>query len=453
MPTDSIAQPAGGGGAELTDAIYQNIARNISEGSCVLFLGPSAITTKQSDGSFRPLSELCANHLAKGTGLSGEEQNSLYQVASTLRIRAQRSDTMLISDVQDFYNKAEREAQLHPLLEQLADLPFKIIVNTTPDDFFARFYATAVRDYRFDFFNFRKPTSDPLYAFGEDDSPLIYNLFGFYKKSESLVLTYSDQLAYVNKITGAQHERLPDSLLAAFTTPRFHLFLGFDFEDWSLPVLLDALFKNARNSIQPFAYPLKGKPEAEADAKVFFQSEFRMEFPKVDLETFTTNLLEHYKKLSGGAASDSAAPLAEVLILHNEAKDDDGCQALLSHLRPLKIRPLTLRDATGQGDVQAWIRNTLDSVQVVLPLVSADFFDASNPVLPLLNEIVQRNDPRKRFLVMPILWKNCAIDATPLGQLRTTRPPKNVAVFGSGQENAHFADIAEKLKNYIENLA
>lgn len=449
MPTDSTAAP---GVTELTDAIYQNIARNISEGSCVLFLGPAAITSKQPDGTYKPLAELCANHLAKDLGLSKEEENSLYHVASALRIRAKRSDTMLISDVQDFYNKAEREAQLHPMLEQLADMPFKIIINTTPDDFFARYYATAVRDYRFDFYNFRKPTSDPLYTFGDDAAPLIYNLFGFFKKSESLVLTYSDQLTYVNKITGAQHERLPDSLLAAFTMPRFYLFMGFDFDDWSLRVLFDALFKNARNSIQPFAYPLKGKPEADPYAKVFFQGEFRMEFPKVDMETFVEKLQEYLNKLDGHASSDSSAVLAEALVLHNEAKDDVECQALLSHLKPLKIRTLTLRDAIGQGDVQAWIRKTLDSVQMVLPLVSADFFDSSNPALPLLEEIAQRNDPRKRFLVMPILLKNFAIDATPLGKLRTIRPPNGEPVFGNGQENKHLSDIAEKLKIYIENL-
>lgn len=449
MPTDSTAAP---GVTELTDTIYQNIARNISEGSCVLFLGPTAITSKQPDGNFKPLAELCANHLAKDLGLSKEEENSLYHVASALRIRAKRSDTMLISDVQDFYNKAEREAQLHPMLEQLADMPFKIIINTTPDDFFARYYATAVRDYRFDFYNFRKPTSDPLYTFGDDAAPLIYNLFGFFKKSESLVLTYSDQLAYVNKITGAQHERLPDSLLAAFNVPRFYLFMGFDFDDWSLRVLFDALFKNARNSIQPFAYPLKGKPEADAYAKVFFQGEFRMEFPKVDIEAFVGKLQEYLNKLDGHASSDSGSVLAEALVLHNEAKDDAECQALLSHLKPLKIRTLTLRDAVGQGDMQAWIRKTLDSVQMVLPLVSADFFDSSNPALPLLEEIAQRNDPRKRFLVMPILLKNFAIDATPLGKLRTIRPPNGEPVFGNGQENKHLADIAEKLKIYIENL-
>ncbi|MBK7939589.1 MAG: SIR2 family protein [Lewinellaceae bacterium] len=438
--------------SELTDTIYQNIARNISEGSCVLFLGPAAITARQPDGSYRPLNELCANQLAKGLGLSREEEDSLTQVTSTLRIRAQRSDTMIISDVQDFYTKAEHNAELNPLLEQLADLPFKIIVNTTPDDFFARFYATAVRDYRFDFYNFRKPGADPMFSFGDDAPPLIYNLFGFYKKSESLVLTYNDQLAYVNKITGVQHERLPDSLLAAFAVPRFYLFLGFDFEDWSLRVLLDALFKNARNSIQPFAYPLKGKRETGPYAKIFFQGEFRMEFPNVDMESFVGKLLEHFKQLEGQASSDNGSILADVLVLHNEAKDDDGCTALLKHLKPLKIRTLTLKDAVGQGDVQQWIKTNLDRCQVVLPLVSADFFDNENPALPLLDELVARNNPRNRFLVMPVLWKNCAIDASPLGKLRTTRPLNRIAISGSGQDDKYFAEIADTLKKYIENL-
>lgn len=457
MPTEAThtsGNAADGAAGSLPVVLYQNIARQIREGSCVLFLGPAAMAAKQADGSFKPLTELCARHLAKGLKLTPAEEESLAQVTSSLRMRNVLSDTMIIAAVQDFYQKAEREAQLHPLLEQLADLPFKIIINTSPDDFFARYYAQAVRDYRFDYYNFRKPSPDPLYTFGDDAPPLIYNLFGFYKKPESLVLTYGDQLGYVNKITGAQHERLPDSLLAAFNVPRFYLFMGFDFEDWSLRILFDALFRNARNNIQPFAYPLRGEPDAGPHAKVFFQGEFRMEFPKVDMETFVSNLLVHYQALDGEAASDNAAPQAEVLILHNEAADDDGCKALLNHLRPLKVRAWTLRDALGQGDVADWVKQKLDTCQVVLPLVSADFFDAAaNPALPLIDEIVRRNNPRARFLVMPILLKAVSLDGTALGQLKTTRPLNRQAVFGDNQEDKHLADIAETLKKYIDTLA
>ena len=454
MPTETTSTSGGATGADqLPVVIYQNIARQIQEGSCVLFLGSAAMAAKQPDGSYRPLTELCANHLAKGLDLSREEADSLAQVTSTLRMRNLLSDTMIIAAVQDFYKQAERDAVLHPMLEQLADLPFRIIINTSPDDFFARYYAQAVRDFNFDYYNFRKPTPDPLYAFGDDAPPLIYNLFGFYKKPESLVLTYGDQLGYVNKITGAQHERLPDSLLAAFNVPRFYLFMGFDFEDWSLRILFDSLFRNARNNIQPFAYPLKGEPDTGPQARVFFQGEFRMEFPKIDMEAFIANLLVHYQSLDGQASSDTDSPQAEILILHNEAKDDDGCKALLSHLRPLKVHAITLADALGEGDMQGWIRQKLDQCQVVLPLISADFFDDSNPALPLLDEIVRRNNPRAHFLVMPILLKPVSIDGTALGALKTTRPLNRQAVYGEGQEDKHLADIAETLKKYIDTLA
>ncbi|MBK8555627.1 MAG: hypothetical protein IPL65_07585 [Lewinellaceae bacterium] len=227
MPDSAAKKPSNGASGDPIPAmLYQNIARQIRDGSCVLFLGPAAIAAKQPDGSYKPLTDVCAQKLAKGLGLSSAEENALTQVTSTLRIRNAMSDTMIPAAVQDFYNQMEREAELPPLLEKLADLPFRIIINSSPDDFFARYYAQAVRDHRFDYYNFRKPTPDPLYEFNDDSPPLIYNQFGWYKKPESMVLNYSDQLGYVNKITGAQHDRLPDSLLAAFSVPRFYLFWG-----------------------------------------------------------------------------------------------------------------------------------------------------------------------------------------------------------------------------------
>lgn len=454
MPEENKQKSGAAAGEQLPVVIYQNIARQIREGSCVLFLGPTAMAAKQSDGSFKPLIELCARHLSKGLHLTPAEEDSLAQVTSTMRMRNLLSDTMIIAAVQDYYQKAEREAELHPMLEQLADLPFKLIINASPDDFFSRFYAQAVRDFRFDYYNYRKPNPDPLYTFGENDPPLVYNLFGFYKKPESMVLTYGDQLGYVNKITGAQHERLPDSLLAAFNVPRFYLFMGFDFEDWSLRILLDALFRNARQNIQPFAYPLKGEPDAGPQAKVFFQGEFRMEFPNVDMETFVSNLLVHYRNLDGEASSDdNQATSAEVLILYNESADEDGCKALINHLRPLKVRTWTSADALGEGDVTAWLQQKIDQCQIVLPLVTADFFAEENPALPLLEDVVRRNNPRARFLVMPILLKAVSLDGTPLAKLGTTRPLNKKPVFGEGQEAKHLADIAETLKRYIDTLA
>lgn len=440
----------------LKAAIYQNIARQIRDGNCVLFLGPGAVSVKQPNGNYRPLIELCATDLAKGLGLPEDEEESLAHVVSSLRLRGALSDTLIIAAVQDFYQRAEK-SEINPVLEELANLPFRLIINTTPDDYFTKYYAQSLREFKFDFYNFRKPAKDPIYQFGDDQPPLIYNLFGSYKKPESLVLTYSDQLNYINKIIGVQ--QLPDSLLAAFNVPRFYLFLGFDFEDWTLRITFDALFRNARNHITPFAYPLKGEPEAGSKSKVFFQSEFKMEFPQVDLEQFVQNLLKYYNAVdedNPDAGDDKGETRANVLILHNEKADDEGCKTFINYLKPLRLKVTTLRDATGEGDVSAWIKKQIDASQIVVPLISADFFDDSNPALAFLEDLAQRNNPRGKFLVMPVILKTFSLDGTPLAPLKTLRPAKKennyVAVYGSGEENKHFTDIASTLNIYLNSI-
>jgi hypothetical protein len=283
----------------------------------------------------------------------------------------------------------------------------------------------------------------------------VYNLFGTYKKPESLVLTYKHQLNYIKKIVGEQqNERLPDVLTNAFKDFRYHLFLGFDFEDWNLRLLLDTLYKNVRENIQPFSYPLKGEREADSETKVFFQGEFGMQFNPMDLYTFVEQLVEEYNLLDNQPAGAPAEkPRAEVLILHNETADKDGYDLLIKNLKSLPARFYTLADATGQGDVQTWLTGMLDKCQVVLPLLSVDFFDEeNNPAIPLLEEIARRNNPRKGFLVMPILLKPMALDGA-LSRLGTIRPPDRTPILGNANESTYISETVESLRKYIENLA
>ena len=89
---------------------------------------------------------------------------------------------------------------------------------------------------------------------------------------------------------------------------------------------------------------------------------------------------------------------------------------------------------------------------MVLPLLSADFYDAANnPSVALLAEIAQRNNPRKGFLVMPVLLKPVGLDG-PLALLPTLRPTDKQPIMGSGKENQYGTEIADGLKKYIENL-
>lgn len=436
---------------------YQIIARRVKEGVCVLFLGPGALMAKNDDGSYAMLTDLCAGFLIKkyNLKLNAGEQSTLSYVCSLLRVRNLSTDNVLQEDVAGFYASMSDKCELHPMLEQLTDLRFPIIINAAPDNFITHLYDQVALPYYADYYNFYKPSSGLDFDFEKDQRVFIYNLLGSYTKPESLVLTYKHQLNYIKKIVSEQqNERLPDALTNTFKDYRHHLYLGFDFDEWALRLMLDTLYKNVRENIQPIAYPAKKDDSTESETKVFFQGEFGMQFPGVDMETFVANLIKQYNNLDNQPDTSPAdTPHAKVLILYNEAADQDAYTELMKHFRTLPAQVLTLADATGQGDVQAWIRRQLQECQVILPLLSADFYDSTaNPAVPLLDEIAKHNNPRKGLLVMPLLIKAISLDG-PLGQMATLRPSDRVPIIGNSKEPQYIAEIVESLKKYIDNLA
>lgn len=446
MPTPSTSP------AEL----YQTIARKVKEGSCVLFLGPAALAAKDDKGNWKPITDLCAQFLVDkyGIQLNDGEECSLSYVTSLLRVQNRSTDNVLQEEVAKFYNDIAEKCELHPALEQLTDLKFRIVINTTPDNFVTRLYDQIAQAYYSDLYNWYKPAITFNFDFEKDSRVVIYNLFGAYTKPESLVLTYKQQLSYIKKIVGEQqNERIPDGLTNAFKDFRHHLFLGFDFEDWSLRLLLDTLYKNVRENVQPYSFSTKDERPADADTKVFFQGEFGMQFPKDSLETFVENLVKEYQQLDNPAtATATQTPRAKVLVLHSETSDKDGFDVLIKYLRGLPAQFISFSDALGQGDVQAWLDKTLKECQVVLPLLSPDFYDPTqNPAAAMLDDIARLNNPRKGFLVMPVLLKSVSLEGL-LAGLPTLRPTDRQAVMGSGKEAQYATEIAEGLKKYIENL-
>lgn len=456
MP-DISSQPTGVPVSDNDNERYQAIARKVKEGVCVLFLGSGALMAKDSDGTFVPLTDLCAKFLLKkyNISLGADEQCSLSYVCSLLRVRNLSTDNVLQEDVAGFYNSMADKCELHPMLEQLTDLKFRIIINGAPDNFITQLYDQVALPYYSDYYNFYKPSSGFNFDFEKDQRVFIYNLLGNYTKPESLVLTYKHQLNYIKKIVSEQqNERLPDALTNTFKDFRHHLYLGFDFDEWALRLMLDTLYKNVRENIQPIAYPSKSEAPTGSETKVFFQGEFGMQFPGVDMETFVTNLILQYNNLdSQTSASPVDTPRAKVLVLYNESADQDAFDKLMKYFRTLPAQVITLADATGQGDTQAWIRQKMQECQVVLPLLSADFYDsAQNPAVLLLDEIVQKNNPRKGLLVMPLLVKPVPLDG-PLGQMATLRPSDRIAILGNAREDQYISEIVESLKKYIDNLA
>lgn len=439
------------------DEIYATVLRKIRDQACVLFLGPMATLARaRKEDPWTPLTALCARRLAERFGLSehARADDSLVHTASMLRLHNLCGELDIQEAAQQFF-QSSRNYELHPFLDHLAELPFSIVINTSPDDAFARLLRASARPVRQEFYNFYKPAGDFEYDPQVERRTLVYNLTGIYDPNpESMVLTYKHQLDFVKKITSNQHERLPESLSNAFKSKPYQLFLGFDFDDWSLRMVLDNLFKNVRGAIRPIAYQPAGAPEVARTDQVFFRSEFGMQFPPASgMEDFVENLYNLYEKGDAGTPHSGGEPRAKVLVIYDEANDQDGFHLLEKYLRPLNIQILTLRDALGAGDVNEWLRGMLDQCQVIMPLVSVNLLSPDHPAYALLPEIARRNRPRKGVLVMPVVLRELNMADTPFAQLSTTRPLAAEALIGSGKENEHLTEISVALRDYFESLS
>jgi hypothetical protein len=125
---------------------------------------------------------------------------------------------------------------------------------------------------------------------------------------------------------------------------------------------------------------------------------------------------------------------------------------LAKHLRTINLKVVTMQDAVGQGEVAAWAMKMLDDCQIIMPLLSVDFFDAANnPVALLLDQIIARNNPRQQLLVMPILLKAMTLDPA-IEKLESLRPLDRLPLLGNGQEQKYMTEITDGLKRYVDKL-
>jgi SIR2-like domain len=428
---------------------YRAIAEKIRDNTCVLFLGPGAVMAKDSSGNWCPLSELCAKALAQKyeLKLNPEEGYTLSYVTSLIKVQKALQDFIIQEDVARFYRDNMGKVELHPLLDILGNLQFRIVINTTPDNTITQIFDGLGRDYKAFFYNFSG--TNPPFTFDFDKNPrttVVYNLFGRYDQSASLPLSNRQQVDYIRKIVSEQqNDKIPDVLTNAFRRFRCHLFLGFDFEDWNLRLLLDTLYKNIRDDVQPFAFPSDAKKGGRTTTQIFFFGEFKMQFARTNLDVFVEKIKEQYENFNAGAATSSAAK-ATILILHHEAADEAAFQ-LLSKQFALKFNVRSVKDAVGQGDVAAWVRQQLDSCDIVMPLLSADLVKDPALGMDLLDELVAKHKPKQLFVV-PVSWTAISgLEDTDIGQMATLRPSETGVVLS---DPARQAELLQEIVQYID---
>lgn len=223
----------------LKEQDWKKISKALNAGRCILVLGPD-IAIAPDDPAGGSLSEQLAQSIAAQPNIPQDtvDNAELYSIAQRyLDYGGRRWELEDLAT--NFY--AGFDGQTTDLHRLLAGLPFRFYLSVTHD----HFMGTALeeqknRDASCHYYSFRKSNTTDI---EEPDTahPLLYQLYGSVDNPESLVLTESDLLQFLQTIvTGAPPlPPLVESLLKHESNA--FLFLGFGFSQWYVRLLLHTL--------------------------------------------------------------------------------------------------------------------------------------------------------------------------------------------------------------------
>lgn len=276
---------------ELQKHDWDPLVLSIVQGDCILMLGPDAVTD-EANGSRQPILDLFATHLISklppdlAESLDGA---TFAEAAQVYRSKSGAGAYDLRNEANTFF--AVKKDAVDPVLSNLATLPFKLVINTTPG--LQMEHALRSNKKEFETAHYRvnggKVDMAPAYSM---ERPLVYHLYGVISDPKSLVLTVNDLLDFLVAVVSGS-PALPNNISSAFKeSSNCFLFLGFGFKHWYLRILLHVLYK-ARAENRSFALERFDETLGRATiqtTKLFFQEGHKIDFFDMDLIQFSTEL-------------------------------------------------------------------------------------------------------------------------------------------------------------------
>jgi TIR domain/SIR2-like domain len=268
------------------------LATRIKEGLCVLVLGPYT-SVRPDDPTRTPLEQHLAAAILESIGSApgglGGQPPTLRQ-ASEMHYQQRRDREELQLLVQDFYaGETRATTDFH---RNLAQLPFRLCVNASPDDLMHTALVEAGKKPQRGRYSFRRPLPHELRVPNAEE-PLVYHLFGHWEDPSSLILTEGDLIEYLVKmVQGAPG--VPDEVRSVLgDEAKSCLFLGFGFQNWYLRVLLQVLKLTGHHSkALAFEDPHFFELPEHQQAVGFFSGQRLIDFRRLDWESLPRLLRE-----------------------------------------------------------------------------------------------------------------------------------------------------------------
>lgn len=300
----------------LEDAYKRQIdtlATAIKAKKCVLFLGPGLLMCSQKDGTPIPFNKAFAKVLAAKLKQRKEpiffEEKKINQL-SYIAQRYNEIPTFTPEDLgfqaRQFYKDfCSTDTNIYTYLSSLY---FPIIINTNPDKILyskimkKRPNSCIYRYYSFgndqNLANEAQPIqnrNDELELEGEEPKTLFYNLLGSFDAPDSMILSESRLLKFMDKIL-KERPGIDKKIKAEFDDQKYYLFLGFDLEQWYVKILFSTVLGLSRQEGRGFSV-FPENTMIDPSNQDFFEEEFKFFFITNDLGEFVKQLVKRYREL------------------------------------------------------------------------------------------------------------------------------------------------------------
>jgi hypothetical protein len=292
---------------QLSNTDWRDIIFRIKKGESVLVIGPGAITNQAGISLYSVLCQNIQNELAVKDDFLNDR---LFFLAEKLK-QQKAGESILIENAE----KVFKVNTTNEILKMISQLPFHMIISTTPDTMLRNAFDQNSIPYNFKFYNYcsspgkvDKPTRE---------MPLLYHLFGSIEEDDSLILTHDHLFEFIFAILGSK--QLPIEIKDELRQSKNFIFLGFDFQEWYLKIIL-RLFE-LHNEKSGYAYPWKAM---EKETVSFFSSEFQLDFINGNIPEFVKELFDRCTKEGILRQKSAAQPITEKiknLIMKNEISE------------------------------------------------------------------------------------------------------------------------------------
>lgn len=246
------------------DIKWRRLLKALEHQGCVLFVGPEIAIDDQGKSLHREFYKELAEDF---DDIEYMENEGFF---------SPEADEEILYDILDYYKKEfpQENKKGRKLLEQLAQLPFSMVVSLCPDDTMHTVFEDYALPHNFLFYD---GTRQELETNGTE-LPIIYNILGNAAENGKYIFTHANFFQYLNKIT------IPSEIKKKIQDATHFLFVGFDFDKWYNRLLLFILdFEQRKGGGNRM---IVGSQKIKEDIEHFIEKQFNITFIENDYIKF-----------------------------------------------------------------------------------------------------------------------------------------------------------------------